>query len=133
MPGMSGMPEGAMPGMPGMPGGMVVGGAMPGMPEGAMPGMPAGAVAMGGMEGMPAGAVAVGGMPDMPQGEDTPFSIEYRFERPIRYSGYRMEATESGMMENDPKDYQIYVDVMDMEGVRGEENLLIQSMTNADE
>ena len=130
--------------MPDIPGGMVVGGAMP--PGGAMPGMPAG-VAMGGaavqIEGMP-GGVAMGGavqiegmpdgvamgavemeaMPDMPSGPASDFFIEYRFVRPIKYSGYRMVFDEP--YEFHPKDWRVIVDCVNHQnGEREEQNLEI--------
>jgi len=45
------------------------------------------------IEGMPSGAmmggaVEIGEMPEMPSGSD--YVIEYRFVKPIKYSGYRI-------------------------------------------
>ena len=86
---------------------------------------------MGGMEGMPAGAVAMGGMkaPEMPSSDYFSF-VEYNFVKPIRYSGHRI-TTSSHDAGADPKDWTVFVDVVNMDGERGEQNLEIQSVTNA--
>ena len=72
---------------------------------------------------MPAGVV-MGAMPEMQSG-DAGFFIEYRFVKPIKYSGHRMVTSHSSA-ECDPRDWRVIVDCVNQEnGDREEQNLTI--------
>ena len=118
------MPEGGVvmggPGMPDISGEVVMGGALPvggAMSAGAIPpdAMP-GVVSMGGaiqIEGLPSGAVQIEAMPNMQAGPSSCYFEEYRFVKPIKYSGYRFVMPEFATEDHFPKDWRIIVDCVD--------------------
>jgi len=123
-----GGPGGAMP-PGGLPGGVAMAGAV--QVEGMPGGMAMGAVQIEGMPGgMAMGAVEVEGMPGAPAVEGSAFFIEYRFVKPVKYSGHRIVASHQGA-ECDPSDWEVVVDQVDHEtGERLTQDLTIQSVAN---
>ena len=93
---------------PDIPGLVVMGGASGAIPPDAIPG----GVAMG-------GGVAIGAMEAVPEPEspadpsNAGYFEEYRFVRPVKYSGYRFVHPEFATEDTFPRDWRIVVDCVD--------------------
>ena len=80
------------------------------------------------------GAVEIEGAPEVPAVAGSDFFIEYRFAKPVLYSGYRIRNSEHAPEACDPKDWKVLVDTVSPKtGSRKSTDVEIQSVKNAEQ